>query len=255
MSAPVDRVLAALADYGVRRCGTGWIARCPAHDDRHASLAIGTGDDGRALVFCHAGCVLADVLRLIGLRIADLFAGLPARRTDGRTYFDYFDERGVLLYQVVRIPTPDGKTFRQRRPVGGGQWIWSLSGTRRVLYRLRELLAADPSEIVWIAEGEKDVEMLVAVGMVATTNPGGAGKWRHEYAESLRGRHVVILRDKDDVGRRHGMDVARSLTGIAASVHVVDLPDLAEHGDVSDWLAAGHTVAELRALSALRAAP
>lgn len=58
----------------------------------------------------------------------------------------------------------------------------------------------------------------------------------------------MILPDHDDMGRQHGADVARSLAGIAASVRVVDLPKLAEHGDVTDWFAAGHTVVELRAL-------
>ncbi|MGC9986274.1 MAG: hypothetical protein ABSF35_21970 [Polyangia bacterium] len=247
MTAPVDRVLVALADYGVRPSGTGWSARCPAHDDRHASLAIGEGKDGRALLFCHGGCELADMLRALGLTARDLFIGPPAR-IDERIFYDYRDEGGELLFQVVRTPAPDGKTFRQRRPDGRDGWIWDVEGVRRVLYRLPELLAADPSETVYVVEGEKDVETLRASGLVATTNPGGALKWRREYGESLRGRHVVILPDNDDVGHTHAADVARSLVGVAASVCVMDLPGLAEHGDVSDWLVAGRTVAELRAL-------
>jgi putative DNA primase/helicase len=109
-------------------------------------------------------------------------------------------------------------------------------------------LAATPSETIYIVEGEKDVETLRALGLVATCNPGGAGKWQPSYNEVLRGRHVVILPDHDDSGRQHSMDVARSLAGIAASVRVIDLPALGEKGDVSDWLAAGNTVDDLRAL-------
>lgn len=249
MSGPVARVLAALADYGVQRCGSGWSARCPcpAHGDRHASLTIGEGKDGRALLHCHRGCDVADVLRALGLRMADLFVGLPAR-FDDRTYYDYFDECGVLLFQVVRIPIPGGRTFAQQRPDGFGGWIWGVAGVRSVLYRLPELLAADLSGTVFIVEGEKVADDLAQRGLVATTNPGGALKWRSEYSAALRGRHVVILPDHDDVGRQHGEEVARSVVRVAASARVVDLPGLAENGDAFDWFAAGHTVEELRDL-------
>lgn len=99
-----------------------------------------------------------------------------------------------------------------------------------------------------MVEGEKDVETLRTAGVATTTNPGGAGKWRLEYAEALRGRPIVVLPDNDPPGTAHAAEVARSLASVAASVHVVNLPGLAEKGDASDWLAAGHTVAELREL-------
>jgi hypothetical protein len=51
----------------------GWEARCPAHEDRHASLSVGVGDDGRALVHCHGGCTAEDVAHALGLELADLF--------------------------------------------------------------------------------------------------------------------------------------------------------------------------------------
>jgi hypothetical protein len=63
----------------VRRCGKGWIAKCPAHADRRASLSIAVGEDGRILLCCFAGCSAADVLGAVGLRVADLF---PRRLTD-----------------------------------------------------------------------------------------------------------------------------------------------------------------------------
>jgi 5S rRNA maturation endonuclease (ribonuclease M5) len=249
---PVVFVLATLADYGLRPCGAGWSARCPAHDDRHASLTIAEGEDGRALLHCHRGCALADVLRALGLTARDLFVG-PSAGTDGRTSYDYRDERGTLLFQVVRIPLPGGKTFRQRRPAGRDGWIWDVEGVRRVLYRLPELLATDPSETVFIVEGEKDADNLARRGLVATTNPGGALKWRRKYAEALRGRQVAILPDHDEVGRQHAAEVAWSLSGVAVSVRVVELSGLAKHGDVTDWLGGGHMVAKL--LHLVRAAP
>jgi hypothetical protein len=189
---------------------------------------------------------LADLLRALGLTTRDLFIGPPSR-IDERTFYDYRDEGGELLFQVVRTPTPGGKTFYQQRPDNRGGWIANVEGVRHMLYRLPELLAADPSETVYVVEGEKDVETLRALGLVATTNPGGALKWRPEYNAELRGRNVVILPDHDDVGRQHGVDVAKALAGVAGSVRVVDLPGLPEHGDVTDWLAAGHTIDDLRA--------
>jgi hypothetical protein len=190
----------------------------------------------------------------LGLTARDLFSG-PAAWTDERTFYDYRDEGSRLLFQVVRAATPSGKTFRQRRPDGRDGWIWDVEGVRYVLYRLPELLAADPSGTVYVVEGEKDVETLRALGLVATTNPGGALKWRPEYSAELRGRNVVIVPDHDDVGRRHAADVARSLVEVAASVRVVDLPGLTEGGDASDWLAAGHTIDELCAQVAAEVTP
>src|SRR5690606_4728186 len=99
----------------------------------------------------------------------------------------------------------------------------------------------------------KDVDNLRALGFTATTNPMGAGKWRDEYSESLRGAHAVILPDNDEPGRQHAERVARSLYGVAASVRVLALPDLPEKGDVSDWLKNGGTAEELRAM--IEAAP
>src|SRR5262249_41355583 len=122
-------------------------------------------------------------------------------------------------------------------------WIYSLGDVRRVLFRLPELMAAPLDRPVFIVEGEKDVLNLAKIGILATTNAMGAGKgkWRQEYTESLRGRHVIILPDNDDQGRKHAYEVARHLKGVAASVSILELPDLPHKGDVSDWLAAGGT--------------
>ena len=169
-------------------------------------------------------------------------------RTDGEdkeAVYDYRDDKGELLFQVVRLR---GKKFRQRRPDGNGRWIWKLEGVRRVLYRLPDLLNSDHAP-VHIVEGEKDADNLASLGLTATTNPNGAGKWRDEYSEFLRGRDVVILPDNDNPGLKHAEQVARSLTGIATSVKVVRLPDLPEKGDVSDWFMAGHTKDELKQLA------
>lgn len=163
--------------------------------------------------------------------------------------YDYRDESGDLLFQVVRKP---GHKFVQRCPDPGaaGGWQWSTKGVRRVLYQLPELLAADPGRMVFVAEGEKDVGNLCRRGLVATCNPGGAGKWVDSYAQALAGREVVVLPDNDKPGRDHAQTVVATLHGVARSVRVLMLPGLPAKGDVSDWLAAGGTAEALERLVA-----
>ncbi len=154
--------------------------------------------------------------------------------------YDYRDESGELLMQVVRM---DPKTFRQRRPDPSARdgWTWSVKGVRIVPYRLPELLAA-PDAVVYLVEGEKDADRLTSLGLVATTNAGGAGKWTQSHSEFLRGRRVVILPDNDEPGRAHAQKVMKALKGIAADVRTATLPGLPEKGDVSNLLDAGTTL-------------
>jgi putative DNA primase/helicase len=170
--------------------------------------------------------------------------------------YDYRDERGELFFQVVRFKNP--KTFRQRRLVDG-RWDWHVKGTRPVLYRLQELIAAPIDRTVWITEGEKDVASLVKLGLVATCNPGGAvkrgddgkparQKWRPEYNPFFRGRDVVILPHNDVAGHDLGHTIEINLRNVAARVRILDLPGLDEKGDVTDWLHAGGSREKLRTL-------
>ncbi len=165
------------------------------------------------------------------------------------TPYNYLDQKGVLLYQAVRIePGYDGqkKSFVQRKPDGNGGWIKSLDGVRRVLYRLPELLAADKNKPVWIVEGEKDADRLASLGLIATTNSGGSNaQWLEEYSFALRDRKIIIIPDNDEPGRKHALKIAQSLYQVGCESKVLALPDLPEKGDVSDWLNAKHTKAEL----------
>jgi hypothetical protein len=169
----------------------------------------------------------------------------PPNDADRGTAYDYRDAEGTLLFQVVRkIP----KGFYQRRPDGKGGWINETRGIKRALYRLPELLAADPAKPVFVTEGEKDADNLRALGLIVTTNPGGAGKWREELSAHLASRDCIILPDNDDAGREHAASVRDSLSRVARSVRTITLPGLGPKGDVSDWIAAGGTAEGLRAL-------
>src|SRR5579885_962277 len=127
---PLEAVLGKLP--GAKKSGNGWSARCPAHDDHRASLWVVQGSDGRVLIKCHAGCSRQAVCDSIGLQESDLVpagdaSGNGKRRIVAR--YDYNDESGTLLFQVVRF---DPKDFRQRQPVAGGGWKWSVKGIRVV---------------------------------------------------------------------------------------------------------------------------
>ncbi|MEX0977542.1 MAG: DUF3987 domain-containing protein, partial [Pirellulales bacterium] len=87
------------------------------------------------------------------------------------------------------------------------------------------------------------------IGVLATCNAGGAGKWTAEHAAFLRGRRICTTGDNDDSGRAHIEQVARSLHGSAEWVRIVELPGLPAKGDVSDWIAAGGTKEELMRLA------
>lgn len=165
--------------------------------------------------------------------------------------YDYQDEQGNLLFQVVRLYP---KTFRQRRPDGRGGWVASVKGVRPVPYRLPQLQAS-PEARVYVVEGEKDADRLARGGLVATCNPGGAKKWRRAHAECLAGRDVVVLPDNDEAGAEHGRLVAASLAGIARTVRILNLPGLPEKGDVCDWLDAGHDLDELERLASQAESP
>ncbi|MGA2068766.1 MAG: hypothetical protein ABSG86_27610 [Thermoguttaceae bacterium] len=252
---PLDLVLSRLTEHAKSRGlpppamngdGQG-SACCPAHDDRRQSLSVAVGDGGGVLLKCHAGCPTESVVEAMGLKMRALFPSHVGRNGNPATAtYYYLDEDGRPLFQVLRY-TP--KSFSQRRPDGKGGWIASVRGVRRILYRLPELLAAPASKVVYIVEGEKDVDRLRSLGLVATCNPMGAGKWRPEFAECLAGRRVVVIPDNDEAGRAHADQVARSLAGAARSVKLLDLPDLPEHGDVSDWLDAGGTKGKLLAMA------
>jgi putative DNA primase/helicase len=69
-----------------------------------------------------------------------------------------------------------------------------------------------------LPEGEKDVDLLAKLGLVATTNSEGAGKWRDEYTATLKGRHVAIVPDNDEEGRAHMEQIAERLDGVATEL-------------------------------------
>ena len=231
------------------------LAPGPNHSAEDRSLAVKHGEKG-LVVYSHAGDDIWQCKDHVRAKLGlppwngkrssyPLEGGYGPRPSPERKIvarYDYTDEDGNLLFQVERY-TP--KKFVQRRPDSNGGWTWKLGDTRRVLYRLPELIEAVANEHpIFICEGEKAVDALSKLGVPATCSPHGAGKWRDVYSAHLKGAKVIILPDADAPGRHHAEQVARSLRGVASSVKVLALPGLPEGGDVYDWISTGGGTAE-----------
>jgi putative DNA primase/helicase len=179
------------------------------------------------------------------------------KRTTLVDTFYYDDERGNRIYRIEKGINSDGeKVFRLHRrnqltysdrlePDERDDWLPGLAEVRPVLFRLPELINAPTEALVFVCEGEKDASRLASLGLISTTAPFGAGKWKDEYSSYLTVRDVIILPDNDTRGLKHAAIVSRSLLPHAKSIRIVELPGLRDKGDVSDWLDAGRSVDEL----------
>jgi putative DNA primase/helicase len=250
MSVTITEIVEALDG---KPAGSGFTCHCPAHDDGAASLSIAEAD-GRLLVHCHAGCTQANVIAALKERNLWPTGTNGKRNGGGRSEvcrYDYTDSEGNLRYQVVRFEPKDFRQFDAVRKV------WNLKAVDRVPYRLPEVLQAiKDNKGIFLVEGEKDVEGLRALGLVATTNQGGTGSkglWQTFAKKYFKAdARVYIVPDCDDPGQLLAADAARALNAAGCEVKRVNLPYsiTKNHGkDVSDWLAEGHTRDELIALA------
>ena len=259
MGTPLEDFVAVLER---KRCqprarGDRWEFFCPTHgaaydghrDGRHPAGGVSEGADGRVLVACAAGCDTGAVLEALGLSWSALF--VPSMQTTWDeeivAVYDYTDQEGTFLFQVVRFPRDHDPRFMQRRSDGHGRWAWHVGpceqrrkgcgngrhawlavGVAPVPYRLHRL-CADLESVVWVVEGEKDVHTLERLGLLATCNPGGAAavghrcKWTDDLSGWFEGGDLVVVADQDRAGLLHALCTARSLAKVAERVRVVDV--------------------------------
>lgn len=268
---------------GVRKAGSGWIARCPCrNDDSNPSLSVGQGADGRVLVTCHRGmsCNVDDICQSVGISVSDLMPkkdeydrpfkqetrqlpaaknretkdlsekiSRPPKKLTLTTTYEYTDENGRLLFQKLRYIDEEGKkSFSQRKPDGNGGWEYSLGDIPKVLYNLPGVISARAFDTpIWVVEGEKDADTLIELGFVATTMPGGAGKWLEIHTEPLSGSVVEIVADNDEVGIKHALNVCEKLIEVGCDAQVWICPS---HKDITDHLSAGMSIDDLVAYEA-----
>jgi len=272
---PVELVLSRLPD--AKRNGRGWQARCPAHNDRRPSLAVDVGDDGRALIRCHAGCTAEAIVAAVGLTLRDLMPvdaltvdgtrpathpkGVPstpatsARPGRQRVYPKAHD----AVAELERRHGPRSATWTYHNaggePVGvvvrwdrlGGKDIrpvsrtpagWVIGGMPKPR-PLYNLPTLAGAPRIYITEGEKAAEAVISLGLVATTSPHGAQAASSADWSPLAGKFCLILPDADEAGEQYADDVLRVLARLLPppTVKVVVLPGLPEHGDGVEYVA------------------
>lgn len=260
-------------------------AMCPSHPDKEASLSIKYDRaKGVTILKCFAGCETIDIAEAAGLGMSDLF-DKPLRDKDNSNnseiVYQYRDASGNILFEKVRFEATEQKKkhFAQKRIINGST-VWGLDegtyyetypggdnwGKKKrdrakmkdfplcepVVYNLPKLIEAiKKGENVYVVEGEKDADNLGKWGLVATCNFDGASistqkpKWRKEYNQYFKGAKVIIFNDCDDPGRAHADNIAAELYGVAEYIKRVEIPELEEKEDVSDWINQGHEKEEL----------
>ena len=269
-SDPPQRIIEALQHGGFDPRPTGpdsHQSRCPGHDGDGRSLSISKGDDGCALLHCHAhNCKPEDIMRALGMEMRDLFLdrnGTPTTRRDkpatngkrkrpsklfgtrekalaslnmgeltGLWIYVYSD--GAEAFSVARLNGPDGKTYRPVNPTTEGWRIGDPPGLLP-LYHLPELAGARP---VYLTEGEKACDAARGIGAVATTSAHGAGSARKSDWRPLAGAGVIILPDHDKPGERHAREAVAELAKLnpRPSIRIVRLQVQHEGDDIVEWL-------------------
>ncbi len=251
---PKDRLL--------RKRGRGWVTNCMFHEDKTPSFSIVKFPDGNWRFKCFGCGQSGDPINYLqkdsGMSFIDAVKHLVTSAKESPVYeqpklvrsYDYYDEKGVLLYQSCRY---EPKTFKLRRPDDNqpGRWLWDMCGVPRVLYRLPALSKLSAGTTVYYVEGEKDVETMEAQGLPATTHAGGAGAYRRELLGPVNHLRLVVIPDLDDPGKQLMRRVFADARVGQHGVGFVLLPDQVNGKpvkDVTDYFNAGGTREELEAM-------
>lgn len=239
-----------------KRYGTKAQCRCPAHDDKHASLTITKGRKC-TLFYCHAGCNVDDILKAAGIEKKDTFYDVEPRSPNWKAYVEGREKRRIeAVYNYVSIN--GGYAFTKVR-LEGKKILYGVLQNERFTYGLqgrnrRELKAIygsvqainkaiSESKPIFIPEGEKDADTLKSKGYTAVTY-GGVNDWQQDFAGLFKNANVIILADNDEPGKHVASVIQRNLQGIAKSTRViVPVPDMPK-GDITDYFNAGHSKAE-----------
>ena len=222
----------------VTKTHSGWMARCPAHEDSRPSLSVASSDDGRILLRCFAGCDVNAIVGALQIEVRDLFADpiAPGGSSNDRgpcpapqvpAVAEWLRQaRALPAAEIARIfgaatRTGSAVVFRYKdgdgrflydkfRPIGDRKVFWRMPrGRPSALYGLGDLPKDDRERVV-IVEGELDLHALHAVDLRAVVSvPDGAGsRLTTDLLRPLADfRQVLIATDADDPGE----DLARHL--------------------------------------------
>ncbi len=239
-----------LALTGSGHSGTNW--QCPAHPDGSPSLSVNEGDDGKVLLFCHAGCRVDEILQAIGLTHDVLFEARtrsPLKVFKGQisrpTYetFKYSTRRGKPLGSPVSVDhhvyLPDEVRLERCRYAGsrktirweerrGRDWVYAkgLQLASLPLFREQEVLqGVAMEEVIILCESESSVDALMRAGLYATTWAGGSANPQMKHlTRVLSGAQVVLIPDNDPPGEKC-RDAILAELGAHADIKVLTPPE------------------------------
>uniref|UniRef100_A0A6M3IG20 Putative primase n=1 Tax=viral metagenome TaxID=1070528 RepID=A0A6M3IG20_9ZZZZ len=219
--AELNEVLSRLK--GVKKVGNEYLAFCPAHEDRsNRSLEV-TERDGKLLMHCFCGCSYGEILKSLNIDTPTKEAPVI------EAVYDYTDEDGNLLYQVIRYYP---KKFLQRHFENGNE-VWNLKGVERVLFNLPKVINSTANgETLYFCEGEKDAINLGQYVTTTTISGGASSSWLPQYSKVLKDAIIAVLPDNDTPGQRYAETIADQIYGWAKEVKVLKLGSK----DVTEWL-------------------
>lgn len=240
-----------------KRYGDKAQCRCPAHEDKQASLTITKGRKC-TLFHCHAGCSLERILTAAGLSKKDTFYDTESVKTNWRAYVEGREKRKIeAVYNYVSC---NGSYAFTKIRLTGKKILYGILENDRFTYGLprstpRKSLKAIYGNIkaiekaiaedkpIFIPEGEKDTDTLTKQGYVSFTY-GSTNDWQADFAELVKGANVVILADNDKPGIDVANTILNDIQGIAKSAKIIlPMPDVPK-ADITDYFEAGHRKAE-----------
>ena len=215
---------------GVKSVGGGqWRGNCPACDDHHGHLYIAE-NEGTILLDCKHGCTAKDIVGRLGLELKDLY---PERREDRVIREHMYTD---ILKKAILRKVGGGKVGLWMARVNG-QWVKGQQGMTAHPYHAERLKDA---QVIYLVEGEKDVENMEALGYVATSLPNGCkSKWRPKVdIPYFADKDVIVITDNDESGEIYGDKAVEALLCVAASIRRVPssriMATVPEKGDISD---------------------
>jgi hypothetical protein len=258
-----------------QRSGKGWLARCPAHDDRNPSLSIDEGADGRALIKCHAGCDNTAILASLGMKSRDLFPVTSRRQSDNgaiptapfewskcvAAFTDKHIERLAkwrgysidscswlkqnrlvgLHDNCIAFPVHDraGKVVAVHYRLKDGSWRYYPQGAKVRPLVIGELIAGEP---VHVFESQWDCFAFLDVsgdrtGVVVTRGASNGALVADLISENST---VYVWTQNDAAGEKWERDICANTK---ATVKRAEIP--APHKDLNDWTRAGASTDEL----------
>ena len=229
--------------------------KCPAHNDKQASLtiSIGTKNTNAIIMKCHAGCTNSEILSAAGLAEKDMFEiNDDIKKSFKPNWKSYIENRenkkiearydyrsslnGSYVFSKIRL---EGKKIIYGR-FENDRFIYGLNGKRgkdyKAIYgdlnRIRK--AIETNETIFITEGEKDTDTMLKYGYIACSY-GSSSDWQKALAEVFRNGNIIILADNDKSGKEVAQKILEDTQGIVKTARIIIPTPTLDKGDISDY--------------------